>query len=192
MKIGPSFFPEEPLKSPSPSAKSKKSAKSAQSKTLSTRAKTHPILKEKSHPHVVVRHSAIAGRGAFAKKNLKKGQVVIEYTGTVRKEVDEDDVRGGDIYLFGLDRGYLIDPSRGGNQARFINHSCEPNCETQKKGKRVFVEAMRPIKKGEELTYDYLMDIGRKPTAQDKKNFPCYCGSAGCRGTLLKISVDKK
>lgn len=153
--------------------------------------RNYPIPKEPPHPNVQVRHSAIAGRGAFAKQALKKGQVIIEYTGMVRKERPEDDVRGGDVYLFGLDRDWLIDPAMGGNQARFINHSCEPNCESEIKARRVFVLAMRDIAKGEELTYDYLMDVGRKPTPQDRKNFPCYCGTPSCRGTMLKLPKKK-
>jgi SET domain-containing protein len=139
-----------------------------------------------------VRRSSIQGKGVFALKNIRKGVRVIEYKGTLRK--DDVLLEPGNWYvdLFDLGNGFVIDPKKRGNMARFINHSCSPNCESIMDGDRVFIQSIRAIKAGEELKYDYRLSLGRQPTTADKRRYQCRCGSATCRGTLYKIPKKRK
>ena len=113
-------------------------------------------------PYFVVRGSDIQGKGAFAVKSIRKGTRLIEYTGQLIPE-DEADTRYDDskmkrhhTFLFQIcDGAVAIDAAVGGNDARFINHSCDPNCEAVEDRGRVFIEAMRATKTGEALTYNY-------------------------------------
>jgi hypothetical protein len=99
------------------------------------------------------------------------------------------------IYYFGIgDGSWVIDPSIGGNEARWINHSCNPNCEIRERRRRIFIHALRNIRTGEELSYDYRLeiddDVPRTKEIEDEA--PCYCGSKNCRGTLLEKQSKKK
>lgn len=140
-----------------------------------------------------VRPSPIAGMGAFAKRRIRKGARIIEYAGE-RITPAEADVRyeGGPavhplVLLFSVDSRTVIDAAVGGNQARFINHSCEPNCEAVTEGRRIWIYALREIQPGEELTYDYnLTDDGEDPAAQARE-YACSCGSRTCRGTMFRV-----
>ena len=148
---------------------------------------------------IVARRSAIHGNGVFAAAPIAKGERIIEYKGRRRthKEVDEGDsgdVESGHTFLFTLNDDYVIDANFEGNTARWINHSCSPNCEAvleEAEGKdrrkdRVFIEAIRAIKPGEELTYDYGITLDEPHTARLKKIWACRCGSKKCTGTMLK------
>jgi uncharacterized protein len=135
-----------------------------------------------------VRESAIQGLGVFAAEPIDAGTRIIEYAGQVISE-REGDARYDDrtmgrhhTYLMSLDDGRCIDAAVGGNEARFINHCCEPNCQTVEEDGRVWIESTRPIAAGEELTYDYLYE--RSP-GDDESFYRCECGAAGCRGTIL-------
>jgi SET domain-containing protein len=75
----------------------------------------------------------------------------------------------------------------GGNEARWINHSCDPNCETEEEDDRIFIDALRDIQPGEELFYDYALEIDEPITEESKRKYACYCGSSKCRGTMLDI-----
>ena len=154
---------------------------------------------------VATRRSPIHGNGIFAVAPLRKGQRLIEYKGQRRthQEVDEDetgDVESGHTFLFTLNDEYVIDANHGGNSARWINHSCKPNCEAvleeadgdDRRKDRVFIEAIRAIKPGEELTYDYGITLDEPHTARLKKIWACRCGSRGCTGTMLKPKRPKK
>ena len=89
-------------------------------------------------------------------------------------------------FLFELNDGQLIDASVRGNAARWINHSCDPNCEPfEDDDGRVFIEARRTIRKGEELAYDYKLSLGGRITAKIRRDYGCHCGASGCRGTML-------
>ena len=88
-------------------------------------------------------------------------------------------------FYFHLDDRHVIDGKISGNSARWINHSCEPNLEANQDGYRVFFTALRTIKVGEELSYDYGLMIDARKTAKLKKEYACLCGSANCRGTML-------
>lgn len=138
-------------------------------------------------PAVVVRESNINGRGGFAGRALKKGQLVIVYEGE-RISQGEGDKRYDDkpyTYLFELDDETLIDGAVDGNDARFINHSCRPNCEAWEERRRIVIRAMRNIREGEELTYDYALQRDPKLGAEEDAMYPCRCGTPRCRGTIL-------
>lgn len=148
---------------------------------------------------IVARRSAIHGNGVFAAAPISKGERVIEYKGRRRthRQVDEGDtgdVDSGHTFLFTLNDEYVIDANFEGNSARWINHSCSPNCEAvleehdgkDRRKDRVFIEAIRAIKPGEELTYDYGITLDEPHTARLKKIWACRCGSRNCTGTMLK------
>ena len=136
-----------------------------------------------------VSKSGIHNRGAYATRRIRKGSRIIEYTGRHVRESErpEDDGTDPHTFLFGLDDGVVIDPEVDGNEARWINHGCVPNCETIDEDGRIFIYALRDIEPGEELLYDYALQIDEPITAESKKLYECLCGSAHCRGTMLAI-----
>ena len=135
--------------------------------------------------------SPIHGRGVFAARTIRKGETIIEYRGrrTTWEEASEADGDDGDPYhtfLFSLDDGRVIDAAVRGNAARYINHSCAPNCETYEDDRgRVFIEARRTIRAGEELSYDYHLEVDGKVGPRLKRAYACRCGAPRCRGTML-------
>jgi len=138
---------------------------------------------------ISVRRSNIHGRGVFALRRIRKGERVIEYTGerithgeADRRYPDDDSPH---TMLFIVDRKIVIDATRTGNSARWINHSCRPNCESIEDEKRIFIEATRDIGPGEELTYDYNLILDGRHTPAAKRENSCLCGEKRCRGTLL-------
>ena len=140
---------------------------------------------------VEVRDSPLHGKGVFALQSISRGTRVIEYLGE-RVSHREADRRYGDkaatdnhTFLFIVDSRTVIDAGVDGNEARFVNHACEPNCESVIEERRVFIEALRSIKPGEELTYDYQIQRDEDDPADVDELFACRCGFAGCRGTLL-------
>lgn len=148
---------------------------------------------------IVARLSSIHGNGVFADEPIRKGERIVRYKGTLRshKEVDRlygDQDENGHTFLFTLNDEYVIDANEGGNVARWINHSCDPNCESvieeNDKGKahkdKVFIEAIRDIKPGEELTYNYGIVLEERYTPKLKKLWECRCGSKNCTGTMLQ------
>jgi len=148
---------------------------------------------------IAARRSAIHGTGVFALQPIAKGDRVIEYKGRRRTHAAVDrsasgDVESGHTFLFTLNDDYVIDANYGGNAARWINHSCAPNCEAvteeadgqDRRRDRIFIEAMRAIKPGQELTYDYGITLDEPHTARLKKVWTCRCGARNCTGTMLK------
>lgn len=140
---------------------------------------------------VETRNSPVHGRGVFAVKPIAKGTRILEYLGD-RVSHDAADARYEDhdendnhTFLFIVDKHTVIDAGVGGNDARFINHQCEGNCESVIENRRVFIDALRDIAPGQELGYDY--EIGREK--DDPPNvdeiYACRCGSEKCRGTML-------
>jgi SET domain-containing protein len=149
-----------------------------------------------------VRRSGVHGYGGFAKQDLKKGTRVTEYLGDriSHKEADQryedHDENDNHTFLFIVDKRTVIDAGVGGNNARFINHQCDPNCESTIEKGRVWIETVRAVKKGEELGYDY--QIGREKDDPENVDviYACRCGSPKCRGTMLwpakREDLDKK
>lgn len=139
----------------------------------------------------VVRSSKIQGRGVFADRVIKKGERIGEYTGEriTEKEADRrypfDDDERHHTFLFRLDDGMIIDALYGGHPVRFINHSCDPNCEALEEDGRIFIAAIKTIQPGKELAYDYNFILDERHTPKAKAQYPCYCGSKKCRGTIL-------
>lgn len=138
-----------------------------------------------------VRSSVIHGRGVFAATRIAKGERVIEYTGE-RMSHAEADRRYGRLHdgnahtmLMAADEKVVIDATKRGSAARWINHSCAPNCEAVEDQGRVFIEARRAIREGEELAYDYELIVEERHTIKLKREHACYCGAKTCRGTLL-------
>lgn len=146
---------------------------------------------EKKRRRVVVRNSSIHGRGVFALRRIPKGTRIIEYKGKLitDKEADRRYSRVHEhsphTMLFSLEGGWVIDATRRGNSARWINHSCAPNCDIEEEGRRIFIESRRDIQPGDELTYDYNLQIGEKHTKAAKREHACFCRARRCRGTML-------
>ena len=147
--------------------------------------------KEVPNPYLELRTSAIQGTGAFATRAIKKGTRLIEYTGqriswrTADKRYDDDKMGRHHTFLFTVDDKVVIDGARDGNDARFLNHSCDGNCEAIDDRKRIFIEARRNIRAGEELLYDYQYERTDEHTAEDEAFYACRCGAAKCRGSIL-------
>jgi SET domain-containing protein len=144
-------------------------------------------------PALVIRPSEISGLGAFARRPIRKGARVIEYRGE-RISPGEADARYADdadahphVLLFTVDSRTVIDGGAGGNEARFINHSCSPNCEAVTEGQRIWIYALENIAAGQELTYDYNLTGDPPDLAARRREYPCNCGSPNCRGTMFKI-----
>jgi uncharacterized protein len=138
---------------------------------------------------IEVRESGVHGHGVYAMQSIPKSIRIIEYTGQrVSWEGAPNDENDPHTFNFGLDNGEVINPEIGGNDARWINHSCDPNCEAIEEDDRVFIDALRDIRAGEELFYDYALEIDEPITEESKKKFACHCHSPNCRGTMLDIS----
>ena len=140
---------------------------------------------------IQVRRSGVHGKGVFALQALARGEAVIEYTGEViawpeaLRRHPHDPSQPDHTFYFHLDGGSVIDANVNGNAARWINHSCAPNCEADEVGGHVFIHARRAIRAGEELFYDYGLVIDERHTARLKRQFECRCGARNCRGTML-------
>jgi SET domain-containing protein len=153
-----------------------------------------------SRRKVEVRESGIHGRGVYALRSLRQGERIIEYKGPVISWEEANALPPSDpsdphhTFLFSLSDGKrVIDARRSRNAARWINHSCDPNCETEETASgRVFVEALRDIAQGEELFYDYCLIVDEKITKQVRRQYRCLCGAKTCRGTMLALKDKPK
>ncbi len=138
-----------------------------------------------------LRPSPIAGTGVFATHHIPKGARIIEYAGErithaeANARYDEEGMQNPHTVLFTVDRKTVIDAGVSGNEARFINHSCEPNCEAVKHRGRIYIEAVRDIAPGEELTYDYHLEYSGRYQPEWRERYGCHCGAPSCRGTML-------
>lgn len=140
---------------------------------------------------IQARRSGVHGRGVYALVDLGEGETLIEYTGEIidwpeaLRRHPHDPAQPNHTFYFHIDDERVIDANVGGNTARWINHSCDPNCEAEVDNGRVFIRTRRPIRAGEELFYDYGLVIDEPYTARLKAEYPCWCGAKRCRGTLL-------
>ena len=159
------------------------------------------VTQQAAKPLITVQRSSVHGSGVFAARSIRKGTRIIEYTGERVTHAQADiryedkDEKDNHTFLFIVDRKTVIDAGVDGNDARFINHSCDPNCESVIEGRRVFIEAIRNIAAGEELAYDYQIQRDADDPADIDQIFACRCGSETCRGTMLwpaKRAVPKK
>ena len=147
---------------------------------------------------VEVRNSPIHGRGVYAVTPIKKGTRIYEYVGERISHAEADRryaLKQGDdghTFLFVVNHKTVIDGTHNGNDARYINHRCEANCETVTEDNRIFIEATRDIKKGDELGYDYQLTWSNDDDPEDLKLYRCLCGAKNCRGTMLdKYSMEQ-
>ncbi len=140
---------------------------------------------------IKVRHSPIHGSGVFALRRIPKGTRVVEYLGdrishkAADERYEDHDENDNHTFLFIVDRKTVIDASIGGNEARFINHSCDGNCESAIEKRRVFIDAVRDIAAGEELGYDYEIGRDKDDPPNVDEIYACRCGAPKCRGTML-------
>ena len=150
--------------------------------------------KSKAHPKnkwIIVRHSKVHGYGCFARRFIPKGKRLIEYLGEriTHKEADRRyvgaDVNDNHTFLFIASSRVVIDATKHGNESRFINHSCDGNCESETEKARVFIDATKDIPKGAELGYDYQIGRDRNDPANVDEIYACRCGSPDCRGSML-------
>jgi uncharacterized protein len=195
----------------------KKSAKTPRGKA--TRRKSLPVSSSSSSQHHAhmrhaarsaaphgadvplyrVRSSGIHGKGVYATQRIRKGTRIVEYLGdriTHEEADDRYEAKGqddGHTFLFVVSDRIVIDAGVGGNEARFINHRCAPNCDTVIENDRVFIEAVRTIEPGEELGYEYGLTWESTDDPEELENYACRCGAPNCRGTMLdEEPIDKK
>tara|TARA_X000000368_G_scaffold408309_1_gene388794 strand:+ start:869 stop:1348 length:480 start_codon:yes stop_codon:yes gene_type:complete len=132
-----------------------------------------------------IKKSNIDKKGLCASKDIKEGTKIINYIGKIisKKETEKNTKFNNekDIYLFNLNNRYDLDGDFKFNTARLINHSCDPNCEVEGVGLKLWISAIKNIKKGEELTYDYGFSYDK-----DYKQFPCKCGKQNCAGYIVR------
>jgi SET domain-containing protein len=147
---------------------------------------------------IQTRSSRVHGKGVFALRPIARGERIIEYTGEIitwkeaQRRHPHDPAQPNHTFYFHLDDQHVIDALHGGNASRWINHSCAPNCEADEQAGRIFIKALRDIAPGEELSYDYGLVIDEPLTAALKAEFPCWCGSPNCKGTLLSATTPGK
>jgi SET domain-containing protein len=167
-------------------------------KTMMTQARAAKTPKNRisaaapsSGRRIQVRQSGVHGRGVFAVAEIQPGDRVIEYKGEVitwpeaLRRHPHDPSQPNHTFYFHVDEEHVIDGNVDGNNARWINHACEPNCEADETDGRVFIKALRDLEPGEELFYDYGLSIDAPYTAKLKKEYECRCGAKNCRGTML-------
>ena len=152
-----------------------------------------------SNPWFRLRRSRIQGTGAFAITDIPKGTRIIEYTGehisngeADRRYPDDDQSARHHTFLFTLNQRTVIDAAYDGNDARFINHSCDPNCDAVITRGHIWIYAVKPIRKGEELAYDYQFEHLPEYTHDDLVFYRCRCGAQNCRGTIVKIDRRRR
>ncbi len=156
--------------------------------TLKPSSRKMPTL---SPQPFVLRPSSIQGQGAFATRPIRKGARIIEYVGErisqsmADERYDDTAMARHHTFLFNVDEDTVIDAAHEGNDARFINHSCAPNCQAFLEGDRIYIYALRDIGVGEELCYDYSYDRTEDMGPEEEALYVCRCGAPTCRGTIL-------
>ena len=132
-----------------------------------------------------IKKSNIDNKGLYAGQDIKDRTKIIEYKGKIltKKQVEENSKFDNEkaIYLFNINKKYDLDGDFKYNTARLINHSCNPNCEVEGKGLKLWIVAIKDIKKGEELSYDYGFSYD-----EDYKQFVCKCGAKNCVGYIVR------
>jgi SET domain-containing protein len=142
-------------------------------------------------PFFRVRRSRVHGLGVFATRRIRKGTRIVEYLGEriSHREADRryatKSPNDNHTFLYIVDRGVVIDAGTDGNDARFINHGCDPNCESVTEDRRIYIEAIETIQPGEELKYDYSIGRDQDDPANIDEIYACRCGADDCRGTML-------
>jgi SET domain-containing protein len=136
----------------------------------------------------------------FAARRIRKGTRIVEYTGErvdndeADRRYDETGMKRHHTFLFTLDKNTVIDGAiaRGGGDASYINHSCEPNCEAVITGRRIYIHALETIQPGTELAYDYQYERTGENDEELEKFYLCRCGAPGCRGSIMKAATKRR
>lgn len=140
---------------------------------------------------IQVRRSGVHGKGVYAQVAFAPGDTIVEYKGELiswdeaQRRHPHDPADPNHTFYFHINSGDVIDGGVNGNAARWINHACDPNCETDEAEGRVFIKALKPIAAGDELFYDYRLMLEERHTPKVKKEYACLCGSPRCRGSML-------
>ena len=141
---------------------------------------SEPKKFKNDHPLVLFKKSPIHGWGGFARTEIRKGKRIIEYIGpNLTKKESEQELENLNCYVFTVNDDFDLDGSVKWNPARYLNHSCKPNCESDVKKDRVWIYSTKKIKKGQELTYNYGHEL------EDYEDRPCACGAKGCIGYMV-------
>ncbi len=181
-----SAVPAQPVKAAQPVKPVKPAAR-----TPAAHAAADAKLATTAGRRLQVRKSGVHGKGVFALQPIKKGETIIEYTGETitwpeaLRRHPHDPSQPDHTFYFHIDDAHVIDGKVGGNASRWINHACAPNVEADDQSGQVFLLALRSIKPGEELFFDYGLVIEERYTPALKKRFECRCGAKACRGTML-------
>jgi uncharacterized protein len=174
------------------SRKAKKQDQSRSKRSSQSKSGASRVSLIQARPDMIrVRRSRLHGRGVFALRRIRKGTRVLEYLGDRVSHDEADDryshkpVEDNHTFLFIVNRSTVIDGGANGNDARYINHSCDPNCESLIDDRRVFIEAIRTIQPGDELTYDYQIGRDKEDPVNVDEIYACRCGAGSCRGSML-------
>ncbi|NBD08695.1 MULTISPECIES: SET domain-containing protein [Corallococcus] len=157
---------------------------------------TSPSFQQTPSIPFELRQSPIQGMGAFATRRIRKGARIIEYIGEritqsqADERYDDESMERHHTFLFNLDDDTVLDAGTLHNESRYINHSCEPNCQSLIDKGHIHIYALRAIEPGEELTYDYAYERTPEMDAEAEALYVCRCGTPSCRGTIL--APDKK
>jgi SET domain-containing protein len=149
-----------------------------------------------TQPWFEIRRSPIQGLGAFAVRPIPAGTRLIEYTGerighALVEARRAREARGRHhSFLFMATRHTVVDARVQGNEARYINHSCDPNCRAVIERGRIYIETRKAIRKGQELAYDYSVGRDGTETAADEARYRCRCGTKKCRGFMLEPRTE--
>jgi SET domain-containing protein len=161
----------------------------------SSKKKARPSLPGRAGPvneWMELRRSAIHGLGAFARKDIPKDTEIIEYVGEkignreADRRYDDAAMKRHHTFLFILNDRTCVDAAFDGNESRFLNHSCAPNCEAVISRGHIWLSAIKRIPKGTELVYDYQFEDDPDYTEEDLRFYACKCGAPNCRGTIVK------
>lgn len=157
-----------------------------------------PHADQTEKPFHTVRQSDVHGRGVFARRRIPYGTRIFEYVGEriswkeATRRAERSSAPPNHTVLFALSSGRVIDGSVGGNDARFINHGCNPNCEAREEGGRIFIYAIADIVRGDELQFDYGLAVDGRYTPSLKREFECRCQAPDCRRTMLAPKRSSK
>ena len=184
-----------------PSTKTRKPLRAEKRRTTSTTVRQPPRKRARpSAPGRVghvnewleLRRSPIHGLGGFARRDIPKGTRIIEYAGEkisnaeADRRYDDESMKRHHTFLFILNSRTCVDAAYEGNEARFLNHSCAPNCEAVIERGHIWIEALTDIPAGAELVYDYQYEDDPEYTDEDLRFYACHCGAPNCRGTIVK------
>jgi SET domain-containing protein len=138
---------------------------------------------------ITARRSPMHGTGVFALQPIEAGERLFEYKGELTSWQCATALQrseAGHTFVFGLSDGRVIDGSRGGNSARFLNHACAPNCEAIETGDRIFIHTLVNIEPGDELSIDYGLEIDGETTEEIRAHYACHCGASACRRSMIR------